>query len=289
MRWGNDARKGTRSSNESQSSICNMHLSLPVPRPRKEGALGGNSSKRKIGWKIFSKSWEDSASRHLCPIQSMNIARIALNRHTCKAYDPSRRIPSDQVEQLKTLLRYAPSSVNSQPWHFLFADTEAAKARIAKATPIGSPYAANNAKINNASHVIVLAARADLGEAHLAALIAQEEKDGRFPTPEGRETQKNGRNFYVGLHRDKQQDVQTWTQKQVYLALGTLLLGAATLEIDATPIEGFDPAALDEELGLAAKGLKSAVLVALGYRSAEDFNARLPKSRLPLEAVISAL
>lgn len=219
----------------------------------------------------------------------MNIAQIALNRHTCKAYDPSRRIPPEQVEQLKTLLRYAPSSVNSQPWHFLIADTDAAKARIAKATPAGSPYAANHTKITNASHVVVLAARTHLDEAHLAALIAQEEKDGRFPTPEGRETQQKGRNFYVGLHRDQWQDMQTWTQKQVYLALGTLLLGAATLEIDATPIEGFDPAALDEELGLAAKGLKSVVLVALGYRSAEDFNAKLPKSRLPLETVISVL
>ena len=219
----------------------------------------------------------------------MDIARIATTRHTCKAYDPSRKIPADQVEQLKTLLRYAPSSVNSQPWHFFMAETDAAKARIAKATPAGTPYAANNPKVRNASHVVVLCARTNVDDAHIAALLAQEEQDGRFPTPEGKEMQNKGRNFYVGLHRNDPQDMQAWTQKQVYLALGTLLLGAATLGIDATPIEGFDPTTLDKELGLAEKGLKSVVLVALGYRSAEDFNAKLPKSRLAAEHVITAL
>ncbi len=75
----------------------------------------------------------------------------------------------------------------------------------------------------------------------------------------------------------------------MYLALGILLLGAAALEIDATPIEGFDPRVLNEELGLRDKGLTSVVIAALGYRSADDFNAKLPKSRLPIESVLSEL
>ncbi|MBW7902913.1 MAG: oxygen-insensitive NAD(P)H nitroreductase [Rhodocyclaceae bacterium] len=216
----------------------------------------------------------------------MDIARIAKTRHACKAYDPTRRIPAEQVEQLKTLLRYAPSSVNSQPWHYFIAATDAARQRVARAASAG-PYAANGAKILNASHVVALCARTTIDDAHVAALLAQEERDGRFPTPEGKEMQSKGRSFYVGLHRADPQDMRAWTEKQVYLALGTLLLGAAALEIDATPIEGFDPAVLDEELGLPDKGLRSIVLVALGYRSAEDFNAKLPKSRLPAEMVIS--
>jgi len=219
----------------------------------------------------------------------MDIARIALTRHTCKAYDPTRKIPAEQVEQLKTLLRYAPSSVNSQPWHFIIASSETGKARLTAATPEGTPYFANHPRIKNASHVVVLCARTTLDDAHVAALLAQEDSDGRFPTPEGKEMQNKGRTFYVGLHRQDPREMESWTQKQVYIALGTLLLGAATLGIDATPIEGFDPRRLDEELGLAERGLKSVVLVALGYRSAEDFNAKLPKSRLPAEAVISEL
>ncbi len=219
----------------------------------------------------------------------MDIAHIALTRHTCKAYDPSRQIPAEQVAQLETLLRFAPSSVNSQPWHFFIAHSDAAKARVAKAAAEGSPYAANGPKIRHASHVVVLCAKTWIDDEHVAALLTQEERDGRFPTSEGKEMQARGRQFYVGLHRADPAGMLAWTQRQVYLALGTLLFGAGALGIDATPIEGFDANLLDEELGLAAQSLKSTVVVALGYRSADDFNARLPKSRLPKERVISEL
>jgi len=218
----------------------------------------------------------------------MDIARIALSRHTCKAYDPARKIPAEQIEQLKTLLRYSPSSINSQPWHFIIASSEEGKARIARAAQQGV-YASNGPKILNASHVVVFCARTTMDDAHLADLLAQEDADGRYPTPEAKAAQSKGRSFYTGLHRYDLKDTQHWMEKQVYLALGSLLLGAAALEIDATPIEGFDARLLNEELGLREQGLTSVVLVALGYRSADDFNAKLPKSRFPVERVISEL
>jgi nitroreductase/dihydropteridine reductase len=137
--------------------------------------------------------------------------------------------------------------------------------------------------------VVVLCARTELDDAHLERVLEQEEKDGRFPTPEAKAAQQKGRGFYVNMHRNELQDTQQWMEKQVYIALGTLLLGAATLEIDATPIEGFDSAVLDETLDLPEQGLKSVVLVALGYRSEDDFNAELPKSRLPANELFTSL
>ncbi|MCW8927991.1 MAG: oxygen-insensitive NAD(P)H nitroreductase [Gammaproteobacteria bacterium] len=208
----------------------------------------------------------------------MDIVRIATQRYTTKAYDPHKRIGAAQLEQLMTLLRLAPSSVNSQPWHFVIAGREETKTRIARATT--GPYAANEQKVLNASHVVVLCARAELDDAHLARILAQEEQDGRFTTAEGKAAQMKGRGFYVDLHRNELHDTRHWLEKQVYLALGTLLLGAAAMGIDATPIEGFDQQALDKELGLDERGLHSVVLAALGYRSEDDFNATLPKSRL---------
>ena len=130
----------------------------------------------------------------------MDIARIALTRHTCKAYDPTRKIAEAQVEQLKTLLRFAPSSVNSQPWHFFIAGSDAGRARLIKATSEG-PYAANGAKVLNASHVVVLCARTRLDDTYLDALLAQEERDGRFPTSDHKAAQDKGRRFYADLHR----------------------------------------------------------------------------------------
>lgn len=218
----------------------------------------------------------------------MNIAQIALTRHTCKAYDPNRKIPAEQVDQLKTLLRHSPSSVNSQPWHFIITSSDAAKARIAKAMehPV---YAANGPKILNASHVVVFCARTTLDETQINTITDQEDRDGRFPDPAGKAAQFKSRSFYVNLHRFDFRDTQHWMEKQVYLALGTLLLGAATLGIDATPIEGFDSRILNEELGLREQGLTSVVIAALGYHSTEDFNAKLPKSRLPAASVISEI
>lgn len=217
----------------------------------------------------------------------MNLSQIAKSRYTTKAYDPARKIPAEQVAHLQTLLRHAPSSVNSQPWHFVIASTDEGKARIAKATQ--PAYAYNEGKIKQASHVVVFCARQSIDEAHLQNVLAQEDQDGRFATPEAKAGQHNARSFYVNLHRYDNKDVQHWMEKQVYLALGTLLLGAATLEIDATPIEGFDAKILDEELGLRAQGLTSVVIACLGYRSSDDFNARLPKSRLQEASVITQI
>lgn len=219
----------------------------------------------------------------------MDLARIALSRRTCKDYDPARKITTEDIEKIKTLLRYAPSSVNSQPWHFLIAASDAAKARLGKAAPEGTPYAANAPKIAKASHILVLCARTDIDDAHLARVLEQEDHDGRFSSAEAREMQKKGRAFYVDLHRNTLQDTPFWTQRQVYIALGVVLFGAASLGIDATPIEGFDARRLDEELGLTEKGLKCAVMVALGYRSEADFNATLPKSRLSTETLFTEL
>ena len=67
-----------------------------------------------------------------------------------------------------------------------------------------------------------------------------------------------------------------------------LALGAA-LEIDACPIEGFDVKLLNDALDLRGKGFTAVALVALGYRAADDFNAALPKSRLPMDEVLSEI
>lgn len=207
----------------------------------------------------------------------MNVSTIANTRYTTKAFDPAKKIPAASMQELVTLLRQSPSSVNSQPSHFIVAGDDAGKARIAKGVEEG--YAYNLPKVVNASHVIVLCSRIDMSAAHLDRVLSQEAQDGRFNTAEAKVGQQNTRQFYINLHNERQ-DLQQWMEKQTYLALGGLLLGAAALGIDATPMEGFDAAKLDAELGLREKGYTSVVVVALGYRSDSDFNAKLPKSRL---------
>lgn len=217
----------------------------------------------------------------------MNLIEATQTRHTVKAFEAGRTLPQQSIDQLLAVLRNSPSSVNSQPWHFVVASTDEGRARMAKAAE--GPFAYNQPKIRDASHVIALCMRTDMDEAHLQAILAQEERDGRFQVDGAKAGQDKSRRSYVDLHRYELRDVPQWMEKQVYLALGGLLLGAAMLGIDATPMEGFDQRALDLELGLRERGYTSVVLAALGYRGDADFNAKLPKSRLEAERVFTFL
>ncbi len=215
----------------------------------------------------------------------MTLNEAILHRHTVKAFEPGRSLPDDQIATLLDILRNSPSSVNSQPWHFVVASTDEGRAAMAKSTE--GAFAYNGPKVLNASHVIALCMRRDLDEQHLENVLAQEQRDGRFASDEARIGQDKSRRGYVDLHRYELRDVPQWMEKQVYLALGGLLLGAAVLGIDATPMEGFDVRALDAALGLREKGLTGVVLVSLGYKSDKDFNAALPKSRLSQDEVFT--
>lgn len=94
----------------------------------------------------------------------------------------------------------------------------------------------------------------DLDEAHLQALLTQEAQDGRFASAGAKPT-NTLRSRFVSAHREVLQDAPAWMEKQVYLALGTLLLGAAALGIDACPIEGLDVPQLNRLAGFARQGL----------------------------------
>ena len=215
----------------------------------------------------------------------MNITEIVRTRHTCKAYDAQRPLTDEQLQQLQAILRFSPSSVNSQPWHFFLISSDEGKEKL---LPTLTEH--NREKVRQAALTVVIATKRELDDAHLQALLAQEEQDGRFG---GNEEAKKGadgaRRYYVGLNSTSPQKQQEWMARQAYISLGFLLMGAATLGLDATPIEGFFPEQLDAAFGLTELGLKSVVVASIGYRSEQDFNASLTKSRLPAEQLFTRL
>ncbi|WHP30173.1 oxygen-insensitive NAD(P)H nitroreductase [Trabulsiella odontotermitis] len=215
----------------------------------------------------------------------MDIVSVALKRHSTKAFDPAKKLTAEQAEKLKTLLQYSPSSTNSQPWHFILASSAEGKARVAKAAT--GNYVFNERKILDASHVVVFCAKTALDDDWLQKVVDQEDLDGRFATPEAKAGNQKGRRFFADMHRVDLKDDAHWMAKQVYLNVGNFLLGVAALGLDAVPVEGFDAAIMDEEFGLKAKGFTSVVVVPVGHHSAEDFNAVLPKSRLPLSTTLT--
>jgi nitroreductase/dihydropteridine reductase len=166
----------------------------------------------------------------------MTLDDAVIARHTVKAFEGGKTLPQEQIETLLNVLQNSPSSVNSQPWHFVVASTAEGRAAIAKSTTGAFIY--NEPKVLNASHVIALCMRTDLDDQHLQKVLAQESADGRFVAEGAQAGQDKGRRSYVDMHRYESRDIPQWMEKQVYLALGGLLLGAAMLGIDATPMEG---------------------------------------------------
>lgn len=215
----------------------------------------------------------------------MDIVSVALKRYSTKAFDPSKKLTAEEADKIKTLLQYSPSSTNSQPWHFIVASTEEGKARVAKSA--SANYVFNERKMLDASHVVVFCAKTAMDDAWLERVVDQEEADGRFATPEAKAANDKGRRFFADMHRVSLKDDHQWMAKQVYLNVGNFLLGVAAMGLDAVPIEGFDAEVLDAEFGLKEKGYTSLVVVPVGHHSVEDFNAGLPKSRLPLETTLT--
>ena len=217
----------------------------------------------------------------------MDLLNVSKSRYTTKAYDPIRKIPKEQVARLLEILRLTPSSINIQPWHFFIADNQAAKQRIAKA--LVGKYAYNAPKVLDSSHTILFCTKADISEQHLDNLLTQDDISGRFKDEKAKQGQKDSRSGYVNYYRNEKGDIQRWAENQTFIALGQILLAAGIEGIDATPIGGFDEQIINDELKLTEKGLVPSVLLTLGYRSENDFNAKLPKSRLDKEQIFTQL
>jgi len=216
----------------------------------------------------------------------MDIIEIAKQRYTAKHYDSSKKISPENAAKLKELLRLAPSSVNSQPWHFLIASTAAGKARIAKSTC--ENYDFNTAKIMDAALAVVFCARTEISDAYLRHITEKQREDGRFGGSREIEADSHkGLVYFAETLRKKNHDLACWTARQTYLNIGAFLLGAAALGIDTTPMEGFDPDILNREFGLPEKGLNALCIVTAGYHAADDANASRPKSRLAESEIIT--
>jgi nitroreductase len=83
--------------------------------------------------------------------------------------------------------------------------------------------------------------------------------------------------------------VNEWSTRQTYIALGNFMTSAALLGVDTCPMEGIEPVNYDRLLGLAPKGLTTVVACAAGYRSVADKYAALAKVRFLKSEVLETL
>jgi len=196
-------------------------------------------------------------------------------RYAVKQYDPTRALDADIWEALQQALVLTPSSIGMQPWKFIVVEDKAVRARLREAAWGQTP-------VTDADKFVVFAARTGFDERDVDRFVARL-ADVRGGTAESYSAFKDMA-MTVVARPEAERDI--WASRQAYIALGTLLTAAATLGVDATPMEGFDPAAFDEILGLKEKGYRSYAAAAVGHRAPEDKYAHLPKVRYAREDVI---
>ncbi|RME90377.1 MAG: NAD(P)H-dependent oxidoreductase [Verrucomicrobia bacterium] len=198
-------------------------------------------------------------------------------RYATKVFDPNRKIPAETWSAMEETLVLSASSFGLQPYRFIVVDDPALRQQL-------MPHAWNQRQVVDASHFVVFAARTSVTEADIDGWIDRIAEVRGMP----RDSLAQYRSMMTGmlLTPEFQPQAVHWAARQAYLALGNLMTAAAVLGIDTCPIEGFVPAEFDRLLGLPEQGYTSVVCCALGYRSADDKYATLPKVRRPKEELI---
>lgn len=201
-------------------------------------------------------------------------------RYAAKKMNPALPVPQDKVDRILEAVRLTASSSGLQPYEVLVITDPELRARI-------RPHAWNQAQITDGSHLLVFAAW-DNYTAERINMMFDLVNEQRGIRNEGWEAYRQ-QLLSTYPQRSAEENFQH-AARQAYIGLGTALIAAAEEQVDATPMEGFVPAEVDEILGLRARGLRSVLLLPLGYRQPEgDWLVNLKKVRRPVEQFISTI
>jgi len=204
-------------------------------------------------------------------------------RHSTKKYDTDRKVSQADLDVLFEAMRLSASSINSQPWKFVVIESDAAKQRMHDTFANKHQY--NQSHVFDCSHIILFAYNPRYTRDDYAQVVDKGIKDRRT-SPEDRESAFVVYSF-AEFNTDETGDTSCWTKAQTYLALGNTLHTLSRLRIDSTPLEGIDIDLVNKEFKEELAGYQCDVALAIGYHHAEDdFNAKLPKSRLELDKVL---
>jgi nitroreductase len=171
-----------------------------------------------------------------------------------------QKVPAEKLENILEAIQLAPTSIGLQPFTVLVIEDAKMRAKIA-------PAIYNQPQITEGSHVIVFAAWTGISNESVEKYLNQIATLRGIPV----ESLAGMRDMINGSIAGKNpEQLLNWNSRQAYIALGIGLVAAAEEHVDATPMEGFDPDALDALLGLKEKGLHSTVIMTLGYRDPEN-------------------
>ena len=200
-------------------------------------------------------------------------------RYATKKFDTSKKVAAEDLNILKEAMQLSASSYGLQPYKILVIEDEEIRKQL-------QPAAYGQSQIVDASHLIVIANKTDFDENLVDSYVDEISKVRGIESAQLSGMADYMKKNVVDLAPETKAQ---WTAKQTYIVLGNLLAAAAQLKIDTCPMEGFDAKKFNEILGLANNDYNASVIVALGYRSADDTTQHLHKVRRPQEVLFETI
>ncbi len=200
-------------------------------------------------------------------------------RYATKKFDATKNVNDEVIENLMEAVRLSASSYGLQLYKVMVITDPDLKAKL-------KPAAWGQAQITDASHLFIFCHYDDVKEEHIDTYMDLVGEVRKLPADMMKQYGDFMKNTVLGLDLATKNN---WTARQTYIGLGTLLAACAELKVDSCPMEGFENEKFDEILGLKEKGLKSAVMAAVGYRSDEDQTQHMPKVRKSKEELFEII
>ena len=200
-------------------------------------------------------------------------------RYATKKFDATKKINKTDLEFLKEAMQLSASSYGLQPYEILVIEDAELRKKL-------KPAAWNQSQITDASQLIVIANKVGFGDELIDSYIENVSTVRELPL----ESLSNFSSFMkskIGEFSIEQK--AQWTQNQSYIVLGNLLSAAAEIKVDVCPMEGFDAKVFNEILELDKKGLNTAVIATIGYRSEEDDTQHYLKVRKEKEELFTTI
>jgi len=199
----------------------------------------------------------------------MDLIKALNNRYATKKFDATKKLSQYIVEQLIEAARLTPTSYGLQLMKLVVVENPKLREELVSAS-----YGQNQVK--DSSHLFVLCREENITKDHIESYMSNI-AGTRSVEIEKLNPFKNAIEQAVLPKTDEEKS--DWMGRQVYIALGNLLTSCAILGVDSCPMEGFVPDEYDRILDLKSKGLKSVLVVPVGYRASDDFNAQNKKVR----------
>ncbi len=200
-------------------------------------------------------------------------------RYATKKYDTSKKVSQQDIDYIKEAVQLSASSYGMQPFKVLDISDPKLREEL-------KPLSWNQSQITDASHLFVFCNVVGVTNEDVDYMTKLKSEIKEVPVES-----IAGYGEFVKLKLEEKSEIEMfhWTAKQAYIALSTAMSACAELQIDCTPMEGFEPDAINEKLGLAEKGLNASVLLTIGYRHTDDAAQHSNKVRKPIDIIFETL